>query len=322
MWGGQARYAPFGPWYLDLELLADGRRNVFGNARLGVRLENQRWRVNTFAELQPKSRGFNSLYYGLDSVSVAAGSELSLGFIADYHLWTNIHLFGAGSLTHLDRGVRNVPFIDRNWNSELWFGLGLSEDRSAVAGPLMHGGSYIRVAHGWMTPSSLEDIFNGVATKDPYNNQMTSVFYGHPLSNTLLTLPIDVFLHSGFVQHWKSEVQSTSQEFVVSVKIYYTIPLPWRIRVGAAEGLSWINQVTFVERSQLGKKGFESSQLLNFLDFSADINIGDIVRNEEVKSWALGYGIHHRSAIYELSQQFGRIRGGSNVQSVYLQKSF
>jgi len=38
-----------------------------------------------------------------------------------------------------------------------------------------------------------------------------------------------------------------------------------------------------------------------------------------MKHWWLGYSIHHRSAIFESAQHFGRIKGGSNFQSVYLQ---
>jgi outer membrane protein len=67
------------------------------------------------------------------------------------------------------------------------------------------------------------------------------------------------------------------------------------------------------------RKGYRPSNLLNFLDFSLDFNIGDIFGGNELKRWWLGYSIHHRSAIFESAQQFGRISGGSNFQTVYLQ---
>jgi len=322
MWGAQARYAPFGPWYLDLEPMTDSAGRLFANARLGARIDGRRWVFSPFFQAQFKTKKFNDRYYGLDREGTDAGTELSLGFTADYHVVSNVRLFLAGDITRYDNPVRHVSFIDKDFHFQGYLGVGLTNDKSKPVGGIFLDGAYVRLAQGWATPSSLADILNGNAEDDPYNNKMTSVFYGHPLSKTLFGLPIHVFLHSGLVYHWKSEVQDSAIEGVVSIKIYYTIPLPWRIKLGAAEGLSWVNKVPYVETTELAKKGYETSNLLNFLDFSADINIGDIVRSDSLRQWWFGYSIHHRSAIFETAQQFGRIKGGSNFQTLYLQRDF
>ena len=101
-----------------------------------------------------------------------------------------------------------------------------------------------------------------------------------------------------------------------------TIPLPLRIKLGAAEGLSWVNEIPSVERNNLEQKGYKPSQLLNYLDFSVDLSLGDIIRTNFMKPLWLGYYIHHRSAIFETAQQFGRIKGGSNFQSIALTYEF
>ena len=95
-----------------------------------------------------------------------------------------------------------------------------------------------------------------------------------------------------------------------------------RVRLGAAEGVSYVNKIPYVEETQLGKKGYKPSKMLNYLDFSVGLNLGDITGGETMKHWWLGYSIHHRSAIFESAQQFGRIKGGSNYQTVYLQYDF
>jgi outer membrane protein len=66
------------------------------------------------------------------------------------------------------------------------------------------------------------------------------------------------------------------------------------------------------------EKGYKPSHLLNYLDFSLDVHLGDIFGKNLNRLW-LGYSIHHRSAIFETSSRFGRIKGGSNYSSVYLQ---
>lgn len=326
LWGAQARYAPFGPWHLDLELMTDADGRTVGNVRAGSRFERRLWEFNPFVQLQTKSSDFNSRYYGLDQERVSGGSELSLGFTAGYHVVSHLHLFAAGSLTRLDNPVREVSFVDRDFHLQGFLGFGLGNKKEDQGSGNLLKGAYLRLAHGWATPSSLASIIRFDAEDDPYNNQMTSLFYGHPLSDTLIGLPIKVYLHSGLVWHWKSEVQRSAQEVAVSIKVYYTFPLPVRLRLGAAEGLDWVNHIPYVERTQLGNKGYQSSNLLNFLDFSLDLNLGDIlsgsVGNREWKRWWLGYNIHHRSAIFETAQQFGRIKGGSNFQTVYLQRDF
>lgn len=50
---------------------------------------------------------------------------------------------------------------------------------------------YIRLAHGWGTPSNIDEIIRGNTEKDPYDNQMTSLFYGYPLTDELFGLLSD-----------------------------------------------------------------------------------------------------------------------------------
>ncbi len=175
------------------------------------------------------------------------------------------------------------------------------------------------MAQGWATPSNLSNILKFDAERDTFNNQLTSVFYGHPLTDEFFGLPIHFYLTSGFIWHWKSSVQPHSQEMVLAIKLFYTIPWPIRWRLGAAEGFSYVNKIPYVEAKEMEKKEYRPSNLLNFLDFSLDLNIGDIFGGKDLARLWLGYGIHHRSAIFETAAHFGRISGGSNYQTIYLQ---
>jgi outer membrane protein len=94
-------------------------------------------------------------------------------------------------------------------------------------------------------------------------------------------------------------------------------PIRWRF--GLVEGLSWINRVTYIEQQELDQKPFKSSNLLNYIDYTLDLNLGDIFRGQFLKQLWLGYSIQHRSGIFSTAQHFSRINGGSNYQSVYLQ---
>ena len=57
-------------------------------------------------------------------------------------------------------------------------------------------------------------------------------------------------------------------------------------------------------------------------DVSIDLNVGDLFRADSVRNLWFGYSLHHRSSIFETSSAFGRIRGGSNYNTLSLQYHF
>ena len=69
----------------------------------------------------------------------------------------------------------------------------------------------------------------------------------------------------------------------------------------------------------MDKKELDTSKLLNYLDLSNDFDIGDIVNYDPLRKLWIGYSLHHRSGIFSGSSTFGRVSGGSNYNSVYLQ---
>jgi len=60
---------------------------------------------------------------------------------------------------------------------------------------------------------------------------------------------------------------------------------------------------------------------MNYLNLTADINLGDVFGEGLDNIW-IGTGVHHRSSVFESSSMFGRIKGGSNYSSVYIQYNF
>ncbi len=320
MWGMQLKYKPFGKLiYVDMEALSDWQWHYSGVLRLGFDIRGERYVLEPFVKAEYKGQEYNSYFYGLTIDNIKPGVETSVGVIAGYQVWKNLYLHGSAKLTLLDRAVRNSQLINRDVNAEAFIGFGFTNERQKSAPKSFKSKAFFRLAHGWATPSALAQIIRFNAKKDSANNQITTIFYGHPLSDHLFGLPIDIYFLSGLGWHWGSSTQNNSQEYVIAIKLYYSIPLPVRLRLGAAEGLSYVNEIPSVERGNLEKKDYIPSKLLNFLDFSADINLGDIFGGKTMNSIWLGYSIHHRSAIFETAQQFGRIKGGSNFQCVHME---
>jgi len=320
--GVQVRYLPGAHVFVELELLSDPNFRLHSNVRTGLELENGDLEWSPYLNFNVNSSDFNDHYYGLDREDIGAGIDISAGIKAQYHLVSNLYLIGSYQLTVLDHHVRESRFVDKDFLDETFFGIKISNEDTKSRRKTLRNTPYIRVAHGWGTPSSLGEIISGHTENDPYNNQLTSVFYGHPLTDELFGLPLDIYLTPGVVWHWSSEVQPSSQEYVVAIKAYYTFTWPISWRFGAAEGASYISRVTYIEESELNNKGYEVSKLMNYLDFTLDISLGELFRTKDLNGLWLGYSIHHRSSIFEAASHFGRIKGGSNYNTVYLQWHF
>ena len=316
-WGLRYNYNLTDWSFADFEILSDWDGNVSSNLHLGYRKETKRFRFDSYFELKWKSKKYNSHFFGLDTLDVNSGLDFSLGLITDYYVTSNFYLFAAAELTLLGKNTRDVSFINNNMMGEAFVGFGFSNDRTKPRKKKLENKPYIRVAQGFATPSDLSNILKFKAEPDSNHNKMTSIFYGHPLTDRLFGIPIHIYMNAGFVFHWPSDVQDHAEEVDLAIKLYYTIPWPIRWRLGAAEGFSYVNNVPYVEKNELLNKGYVPSKLMNHLDFSVDFNFGDIFGSETLKHLWIGYAIHHRSSIFETAQQFGRISGGSNFQTFY-----
>jgi len=302
--------------------MSDNDGRTYLNNHLRYALEAGSWDVDLNTTLRYKSRGFNNTYYGLGLDDIGSDYDLKIGTQLRYHVISNLYLMGEVNLTRLGSDTYHSSLIGSPTQGDLFLGVGFFNDKSNPQSLTLPDNHYLRWSFGWATPSNIGEIIRFDSEKDQYNNRLTSLFYGLPLSETLLTLPIELFLTGGFAYHLNSDVQDPLTEYIVAIKAYYTFTWPSRWRFGFAEGLSYVSDLTYIEKTEMEEKGYNESKLLNYLDFSFDVNLGDIFNEPAMDKLWLGYAIHHRSAIFETSSMFGRIKGGSNYNTVYLQWHF
>ncbi len=323
--GGRLRYLFTENNHADLEILTDQYGNLSSNFTLAHDYVSGGLELSPFFTARLKSSGFNSRYYGLEWLGYPAidgGLDFQVGVELKYHLISNIYLLGSLNARWLDSAARGAAPVDSDWESAVFAGIGVFNEDRKTRKPDTGLLPYLRLAHGWGTYSSLGELFTEGFQQDEDGAQMTSVFYGYPVSDTLFSLPIEVYLTSGVGHHYSNDVQQSALEFVVAMKGYYTIPLPIRFRLGLAEGLSFVTEVPNIEKEKNEHGGYDTSRLMNYLDISVDCNVGDLFRSRQLENLWLGVAIHHRSAMFEGSQFFNRISGGSNYPSLYLQYHF
>lgn len=317
--GARLRYR-FNPWLrLDAELLTDQQGRYHANLGGGFRWQNRRLVLRPWMRLRFKDAAFNDRYYGLDRESAGAAVDLQAGAEARFLLFGDFYLLGQIDFTWLDGATAGLSTIEAPLQRNYYLGIAFFKPHRTGSGRPLSATPYLRLAHGWATPSSLGEILTFQDEPDPYDNRMTSLFYGHPLTDRLFGAPLSVYLTAGAVWHHASAVQANIGEYVMAIKGYYTFAHRLRWRLGAGHGLSYTPNVTYIEQQEMDKNDYRASRLMAYLDFSADLNLGDLFRRPAWRHWWAGLGIHHRSGVYETSSVFGRIKGGSNYKTLYLQ---
>ncbi len=320
-YGLRARYFLYNNQYIDLEVMENVDKSTHANLTYSANLKYGDLYFEPHATLRVKDATFNTQHYGQGKEEIKGDVDLSAGLGLKYHLWSNFYLIGNADIRWLGNNVQKSSIIDEDYEYTLMAGFGFLNDKNKKFFDVDGMKPYIRLAHGWATPTNLEDILIGKIELDDYNNQSTSIFYGHPLSKTLFNLPIEVYMTPGFAFHYSSEVQESSQEVILGFKLYYTLPLPYiDMRLGLGEGISYTNDVIYIEKAEIEEKGLKPSRLTFYLDASVDLNLGFLHDNLD-PLW-IGTAIHHRCSGYANVSLFGRISGGSNYNTVYLQWHF
>ncbi|MEA3418788.1 MAG: MipA/OmpV family protein [Campylobacterota bacterium] len=319
--GLRGRYFLHDNHYIDIEVMENRDKSTHTNLTYSANLKYGDAYLEPYAVLRIKDADFNTQYYGLNKEVVEGDADFTVGTELKYHIWSNFYLMAGAEARLLGHNVQKSAVTDEDYEYNFNAGIGILNDKNKKFIDVDGMKQYFRLAHGWATPSNLGEILAGETESDPYNNQMTSIFYGLPLSKTLFNLPLEVYLTPGFVFHHHSEVQDATQEFDLAFKFYYTPPFPYiDMRLGAAEGVSYMSDVVYIEKKEMEEKGYNSSRLMLYLDFSIDLNLGFL--NDNLDSLWIGGAVHHRSSVFEQSSLFGRIKGGSNYNTVYLQWDF
>jgi outer membrane protein len=320
-YGARFRYFQQDNIYIDLELMQNSKDGNLVNLRYSADLVYGDAYFSPYATLTYKESAFNSSYYGRDIETIDPDVGATLGFELKYQVYSNFYLLGGLSGTYVGSATSDSEIIDQAFTYSAYAGIGILNDKHKPFVEVEGMKPYIRLAHGWATISSLEDILTGGVIEDEHNNRMTSIFYGHPVSNNLFDLPLQVYLTPGLTYHHESDVQEATWEADLAFKFYYTLPIDaFDFRLGAGEGFSYIDSVTYIENLDANPKGYTTSHLNFYLDLSADLGLGFI--GDSFQDLWIGAAVHHRSSVFEQSSLFGRIKGGSNYNTVYLQWHF
>ena len=178
----------------------------------------------------------------------------------------------------------------------------------------------LRVAYGQATESSFLNVITGDIGSHPESLSMYAIDGGYLLKKNLFDLPIDLYAKGG-LSYFNEGSHDDTYEIRTYIKAIYNIDF-WdnRVRFGFGEGISYTTSLLEAERYESLQDGGNTSKFLNYLDVSLDFDIGRLINYEPMKDTYIGILLKHRSGIFGLINNVAG--GGSNYNSIYLEKNF
>jgi outer membrane protein len=319
---------------LDAEFLHDvGSASHGSELKIGYSYDWQAGRLHLrpSVTVSRRSANLNNYYYGVETEHAnlqrpaylpGAGVDWSLGLYGYYEMTQRWRLLGGVGVNFLDKTVRNSPLVEQRVQPSALVGaaydFGSHEGYAAPGSPL-----YVKLMGGMATDCNLLNAMTlrCTSTNTPERTRIFGVALGKPLIERVNNWPLDFVGYVGVLNHDERGFQPDGLQIDASVKVYY-YGFPWssrvRTRLGMGAGVSLAQRVPLVEAQDQARRGRDTSKLLNYLDPSIDVSVGDLIGSRALSETYVGLGVSHRSGIFGASQILGNINGGSNYFYAYL----
>ena len=324
------------PWgTLFGEVLHDAAGGSNGTeVRVGYRYD---WSIGNL-QLQPqfslaaRDANLNNYYYGVrpseatptrPAYEPGSGVNAELGLSAVYRLSARWRLIGGVSAKRFSSGVRASPIVeDRTQLAGL---LGLAYDFSPEHDAWPEGRPLIvKALYGRSTGCDLSKVvlLRCFSTDTADQTRVAAIELGRPFIERLNGWPLDFVGYVGVLHRNERGLQENSWQLNAYMKGFY-YGFPWnervRTRLGFGVGVSYSERVPFVESRDQVARGRSSSKLLNYLDPSVDVSLGDLIGVKSMRDTYVGLGVSHRSGIFGTSRLLGNVNGGSNYIYSYIE---
>jgi outer membrane protein len=288
--------------------------------------------------LAARSAKLNNYYYGVRAEEATAarpaydpgaGIDRWIGLYGFYEITEWWRLLGGISVDLMDRKVRNSPIVRDGSRPTVFLGVAYDFGGTRAKAPPTEASPprYLKVLYGKSTDCNLVTTMSlrCTSTSTTDRTRVAAIEYGRPFIERLHDWPLDFVGYVGLLRHAENGLQPDSWQLNAYLKgFYYGFPWSERVktRIGFGVGLSLAARIPYVEGRDQAARGRNTSKLLNYLDPSIDISVGDLIGARSLRETYAGFGVSHRSGIFGRSQMLGNVNGGSNYIYTYIESKF
>ena len=198
--------------------------------------------------------------------------------------------------------------------------------------PLANSGDYaMRIGYGYSDSNDLGQILVGEWNHYDGDTSALNLDAGYRFLHNAWDWPLDFYAKGGISYFNENSVfnpqtAQVSKDFLevnVYVKVYLKLDF-WqnRVRIGVGEGVSLAQEIPVVEVYDATNSDGTvdpTAKFLNYMDISADFDVGRLIRVNVLRDTYLGYTLKHRSGVFGL---FNGVHGGSNYNMITIEKNF
>ena len=310
-----------------------------GELRLGYShtWRGERWVLRPDVTVSFRSADLNNYYYGVEpgeatperpAYAPGSGTDFTVGLYGTHDFLQNWRLIGGVAVTAHDSVVRDSPIIrDDRFNPALFVGTVYDFGTPIARWDDENVPTLLKVFYGRASGEGchMARIMTLACTSLDHENpsSVTGVHWGKPFVERVNGWPVDFHGYVGFLyRNEMNDIQPDAWQVDAYMKgFFYGFPWSHRVntRIGMGFGISYANHVPSPEVISQDRRERPTSKLLNYLDPSIDISLGDLFRSERLKQTYFGLGISHRSGIFASSRLLGSVNGGSNYIIAYVE---
>ncbi|MDB5929972.1 MAG: MltA-interacting MipA family protein [Polaromonas sp.] len=329
------------PWgRLQAELLHDvGGFSKGSEARLGYTYDwrSGRLMLRPSLGLALRDARLNNYYYGVRpgeatagraAYAPGAGVNTSLGLFGSYDLTERWRLLAGVSATVLDRKIKDSPIVQKRVLPSVY--MGAAYDFGGHQREWAEEGSptWFKLLYGKATDDGchLLKIVTAqcLSTAKVNPTSISGIQVGKPFLQNVNGWPLDFVGYLGLTSHNDHGLQANGLQLDLFMKGFYS-GFPWsdriKTRLGMGVGVSLAQRAPYIEASSQAAGGKQASRLLNYLDPTLDVSLGDLVGVRALKDTFVGVGVSHRSGIFGSSRLLGNVNGGSNYLYTYVESA-
>jgi outer membrane protein len=327
------------PWgTVQAELLHDAANTSKGNEfRLGYTYDwrSGPWMLRPSLSIAVRDAALNNYYYGVRAgeagpgraaYSPGAGLNTSLGLFGSYDLSQRWRLLAGVSATVLDRKIKDSPIVEKRVLPGAY--VGVAYDFGGHQREWAQDGSptYFKLLYGKATDDGCHLLKIATAqclsTAKINPTSITALQIGKPFLQNVNGWPVDFVGYAGLTYHDDRGLQANGMQLDLFMKAFYS-GFPWsdrvKTRLGMGMGVSLAQRAPYIEVSSQAIEGKPTSRILQYLDPTIDLSLGDLVGSRALKDTFIGLGVSHRSGIFGSSRLLGNVNGGSNYIYTYVE---
>lgn len=262
---------------------------------------------------------------GIPAYDVGNTNTLSLGINTYWQLTDHIFLFGNYGIDFLSQDITDSPIVGEDIDTELFVGggyfFGPVRNSKYVAKERAGEWSW-RVLYGYAGDKNI--AFEPMKGNFPRSELVDTNIAGFTLGKLVETVQMfDIYAKASVYRHLEHDLQADFWSFAAYMMGIFRGYTPWSekvaFRYGFGMGASYAQEVPMIEQIKQSHKDRDTSRILTYLEWMADIPIDIVIRSKAVRNCFIGVTVVHRSGIFSSSQLNGSVGGGSDYYTLHLE---